>query len=91
MQAAIALRPDDPDAYLMLGSALNKKGDLDGAELALQSSIRLDPANPGPYNTLGEVLKRKGDVEGSQRAFAAGARAIEKKNRELGRMLQKKP
>ena len=91
MQAAIAIRPDDPDAYLMLASALNKKGDLDGAESALQSAIRLDPANPGPYNTLGEVLKRKGDIEGSRQAFAAGARAIEKKNRELGKMLQKKP
>jgi protein O-GlcNAc transferase len=91
MRAAIAIRSDDPDAYLMLGSVLNKKGDLDGAQSALQSAIRLDPANPGPYNTLGEVLKRKGDIEGSRKAFATGAQAIEKKNRELGKMLQKTP
>ena len=91
MKTAVSLNPKDPEANLMLGSALNKKGDLDGAELALQSAIRLDPSNPGPYNTLGEVLKHKGDSEGSQRAFAAGARASEKKNRELGKMLQKTP
>jgi cytochrome c-type biogenesis protein CcmH/NrfG len=91
MRAAVALKPLDADAYLMLGSALNKDGDLDEATVALKSAIRLDPSNPGPYNTLGEVLKRKGDAEGSREAFAEGAQMIAKKQRELGKMLQKSP
>jgi Flp pilus assembly protein TadD len=75
----------------MLGTVLKQKGDLEGAEAALRSAIRLDPANPGPYNTLGQVLRQKGDVEGSRQAFASGAKVMEKKDAELGRMLQKKP
>ena len=75
----------------MLGTALKQKGDLDGAESALRKAIQLDPANPGPYNTLGQMLRQKGDVEGSRKMFAEGARMKEKKEAELGKMLQRKP
>jgi Flp pilus assembly protein TadD len=74
----------------MLGAALKQKGDFDGAEPALRKAILLDPANPGPYNTLGQLLRQKGDVEGSRKAFAEGARMKEKKEAELGKMLQRK-
>ena len=89
MKAAVAINRNDPDAYLMLGSALNKKRDLDGAQDALQSAIRLDPSSPGPYNILGNVLSHKGDSEGSRKAFAEGARLTEQKHKQLGKMLQK--
>ena len=72
----------------MLGTALKQAGHLAAAESALRSAIRLDPGNPGPYNTLGQVLRQKGDVEASRQAFAEGARAKQKKETELGKMLQ---
>ena len=75
----------------MLGTALNQQGDLEHAEPALRTAIRLDPGNPGPYNTLGQLLRKKGDAEGSRQAFAEGSRAKEKKEMELGKMLQKRP
>ena len=74
----------------MLGTALKQKDDLDGAEAALREAIRLLPGDPGPYNTLGQVLRAKGDDAGSRAAFAEGAKAKQKKETELGTMLQKK-
>jgi Flp pilus assembly protein TadD len=74
----------------MLGTALKQKGDLDGAESALRAAIRFDPDNPGPYNTLGQVLQQKGKAEASREAFAEGSRAKQKKEVELGKMLQGK-
>ncbi|HXK02482.1 MAG TPA: tetratricopeptide repeat protein, partial [Verrucomicrobiae bacterium] len=65
-------------------------GDLDAAESALRSAIRFEPDNPGPYNTLAQLLRQKGDVEGSRAVFEEGAKAKQKKEAELGRMLQKK-
>jgi Flp pilus assembly protein TadD len=72
----------------MLGTALKQKGDLGGAETALRAAIRYDPDNPGPYNTLGQLLRQKGDDEGSRKAFADGSRVKQKKEAELGKMLQ---
>jgi len=74
----------------MLGTALKQKGDLPGAEAALRAAIRLNPGDPGPYNTLGQVLKLKGDDAGSRDAFAEGAKVKQRKEAELGKMLQKK-
>jgi cytochrome c-type biogenesis protein CcmH/NrfG len=91
MQAAIAMSPGYAEAYFMLGTALKQKGDLDAAAAALRTAVRLDPTNPGPYNTLAQVLRQKGDIEGSRQAFAEGARMKEKKETELGKMLQKRP
>ena len=74
----------------MLGTALKQNGELDAAETALRAAIRYDPANPGPYNTLAQLLRQKGDIEASRTVFAEGAKAKQKKEAELGKMLQKK-
>jgi cytochrome c-type biogenesis protein CcmH/NrfG len=74
----------------MLGTVLKQSGNLDGAASALRTAIRLDPDNPGPYNTLGQVLQQKGEPEASRQAFQEGSRAKQKKDAELGKMLQKK-
>ena len=59
------------------------------AEAALRQAIRLTPNDPGPHNTLAQLLRAKGDDAGSRAAFAEGAKAKEKKEIELGKMLQK--
>ena len=90
MAAAAEISPDYAEAQFMLGTALKQKGDLAGAETALRAAIRLNPADPGPYNTLGQVLQLKGDQAASKEAFAEGAKVKERKEAELGKMLQKK-
>jgi Flp pilus assembly protein TadD len=90
MRAALAILPEYAEAHLMLGTALKQNGDLEGAEAALRQAVRLAPDDPGPWNTLAQVLRARGDEAGSRAAFAAGAKAKQKKETELGRMLQKK-
>jgi len=66
-------------------------GDIaEAAETALRQAIRYDADNPGPYNTLAQLLRQKGDLEASRAVFAQGASAKQKKDAELGKMLQKK-
>jgi Flp pilus assembly protein TadD len=74
----------------MLGTALKQNGEPEAAETALRAAIRYDPANPGPYNTLAQLLRQKGDIETSRAVFEEGAKAKQKKEAELGRMLQKR-
>jgi Flp pilus assembly protein TadD len=90
MRAAIGINAGYGEAYFMLGTALKQNGELGEAERALRAAIRFDPANPGPYNTLAQLLRQKGDVEGSRAVFEEGARAKQKKETELGKMLQKR-
>ena len=49
-----------------------------------------DPANPGLYNTRAQLLRQNGDIEGSRELFEEGAKVKQKKEAELGKMLQKK-
>ena len=91
MQAAIDLNPENADAWMMLGTALKQKGDLDGAEGALRSSIRLNAENPGAFNSLGQILRQRGDQDGSRKAFAEAERIKHDKEAELGHMLKKTP
>jgi Flp pilus assembly protein TadD len=91
MRAAIAINPEYPEAFFMLGTALKQQGELAESETALRAAIKFDPNNPGPYNTLGQLLRQKGDMERSRKAFEEGAKVKQKKEAELGKMLQKKP
>ena len=43
-----------------------------------------------PYNTLAQLLRQKGDLEASRVVFAEGAKAKQKKEADLGKMLQKR-
>jgi Tfp pilus assembly protein PilF len=63
---------------------------VEAAETALREAIRFDPANPGPYNTLAQLLRQKGDLDASRAVFEEGAKAKQKKEAELGKMLQKR-
>jgi tetratricopeptide (TPR) repeat protein len=56
LKKAVALRPDNGDAWAILGSTLKQGSRLDEARDALERAIPLLPGQPGPRVTLAAVL-----------------------------------
>jgi len=59
----IAIRPNDPKGYYMLGEVLRQKageGDMQKAEQHFQKAVLLDPAYPDPHKGLGLIQLRRG-------------------------------
>lgn len=61
-RAAVAVRPDSDQAYVLLGRALREAGDPDAAIAALHESIRLNPSRAG-IAELAKVLAANGKLE----------------------------
>jgi serine/threonine protein kinase/tetratricopeptide (TPR) repeat protein len=61
--AALALRPRRQGIHNNLGTALQGKGDLDGAIAEYRRAIALDPKGAGAHNNLGNAFKQKGDPD----------------------------
>src|SRR5262249_47829252 len=57
--AAVALRPEDPQAWLMLGLAGSRPDD---KIAACRKAIALAPDQPGPYVGLGQCLSARGQT-----------------------------
>jgi Flp pilus assembly protein TadD len=64
--AAVAIRPGSALAFNMLGVALSKKGDVDGANVAYREAVRLRPDYPVYHANLGYSL-----LEGKARSDEA--------------------
>jgi tetratricopeptide (TPR) repeat protein len=73
-RAAVAIRPTSEGAYLMLGRALKKSGDDDGAVAAFRQSVALNPSF-GVAQDLAWALAPRGELE---EARAAWGRALER-------------
>ncbi len=56
LRKAVALRPDNGDAWAILGSTLKQNSRLDEAAEALRKAVALMPNQPGPLVTLAGVL-----------------------------------
>jgi tetratricopeptide (TPR) repeat protein len=56
LKKAVALRPDNGDAWAILGSTLKQDSRLDEARDSLERAIPLLPGQPGPRVTLAAVL-----------------------------------
>jgi tetratricopeptide (TPR) repeat protein len=56
LKKAVALRPENGDAWAILGSTLKQDSRLDEARGALEKAIPLLPGQPGPRVTLAGVL-----------------------------------
>jgi Flp pilus assembly protein TadD len=56
LKKAVALRPDNGDAWAVLGSTLKQDSRLDEAREALEKAVSLLPGQPGPRVTLAGVL-----------------------------------
>jgi len=72
LKKAVALRPENGDAWAILGSTLKQDSRLDEARDALEKALPLLPGQPGPRVTLAGVLA---DQAGAAVASADAAEA----------------
>jgi Flp pilus assembly protein TadD len=74
LKKAVTLRPENGDAWAILGSTLKQDSRLDEAREALEKAIPLLPGQPGPLVTLAGVLAELAgaDTEAADAAEAAG-------------------
>jgi hypothetical protein len=74
LKKQVEVRPDDGEAWLLLGDALylDDTGDLDAAEAAYRKALRLLPGDDDAYNELAWLLASHGRAEEAQ-ALAAKA------------------
>ena len=78
LQECLTIDPEHASALSLLGDALTKSGDTDGAIVQYRHALAADPhcfvANPARYN-LGMLLAQRGDAAGAEAAFRAATAA----------------
>jgi tetratricopeptide (TPR) repeat protein len=67
---ALALQPEDADAYHRLGLAYQRLGQLGEAALALTAATRFAPAEAAPYLALSQVERSRGHEAEATRALS---------------------
>src|SRR3954471_11841728 len=90
LQAAAAATPNDPESHFRLGDALEKTGDLAGAESEYKKSLALQVKNPSALGALAYLYsteKRFADAETTLRSFIALQPQDAKAHVQLGRVL----
>ena len=63
LERAVALRPNDANAFADLGNVYLRQGRLDEAQQNLQRALALDPAMPLANNMMGLAALRKGRAD----------------------------
>jgi tetratricopeptide (TPR) repeat protein len=58
-------------AYIDLGIAYSRTGDLEHAESSLKKALELNPQHPAAYNELGMVQRRKGEFAKARASYEA--------------------
>jgi tetratricopeptide (TPR) repeat protein len=66
---AVALNPENGEAYSGLGLALIKQGNYDEAQAACRKALELNPKDPHAYNNLGVTLQKQGRLAEAREAF----------------------
>jgi tetratricopeptide (TPR) repeat protein len=67
--AALALRPDSPEARLSLGAVLLARGKADEAAEQVREAIRLKPDLEGAHTLLGDILRALGRADEALDAY----------------------
>ena len=91
IQKAVALAPDDAEAYSNLGNTLQDLGRLEDAEASYRQAIALQPDFAEAHYNLGNTLKALGrleDAEASCREAIALKPGFAKAHNNLGNVLQ---
>jgi tetratricopeptide (TPR) repeat protein len=71
---ALALRPDSPGMYHLLGSTLLSKGDLEGAIGCYEDALRLERNYAGVHQSLAIALDMNKDPDGAIQEYRAALR-----------------
>ncbi len=67
MDLAIAIDPQMTDAWVNLGVARRRTGDMSGAEEAYKKAMDLDPKALPAYHNLASLLRVRGDTEAARK------------------------
>jgi Flp pilus assembly protein TadD len=90
LRADIAVDPSNPESHFRLGDALDKSGDLKGAESEYRESVKLQPNNPSALGALAYLYstqKRFAEAETTLRSFIALQPQDAKAHVQLGSVL----
>jgi choline-sulfatase len=68
---AVALAPNDANAWYNLAVALEESGNTREGEIALSEAARRDPGRPELHNIRGTALAEQGDLPGAEKEFRA--------------------
>ena len=64
---AVAMSPDDPDAYIDLGVAYAQSGNMQAAIAAFKEAVRLEPQYPAAHYNLATALFQAKELDGAIR------------------------
>ncbi|MCW5982079.1 MAG: tetratricopeptide repeat protein [Bryobacteraceae bacterium] len=67
LRRSLAIKENEWETHHLLGSLLERKGDLDQAAASLKRAIELNPANPAPHLPLARVYLRQGNKDDAAR------------------------
>lgn len=70
LEKAIALRPDDPDHYLLRGKVFQNSGQIENAEKDYIKALSLNPYHPMAHQYMGTLANASGDKLKADRYYS---------------------
>ena len=69
LEKYLALKPEDPRAYYLLGEVCRQQGDQERAKALFGKAIALDPGNPDAHKAIGLIYYKVGERVRARRFF----------------------